>query len=151
MKTTRAISGTTFVLHSGAIVLAIAAAYPAQASAATAGIAQFAAGDVTLRRGATDDKLTKGKNIESGDVIETGAAGHAQIRFSDGGLVSLQPGTLFNIKKYADENDPKKDGFFVDLFRGSMRAVTGLIGKRSRENYQVTTQTATIGIRGSAF
>ncbi len=145
----------TFALRSSAvvlaIVLAIAAAYPATASAATAGIAQFAAGDVTLRRGGADDKLVKGRNLESGDVIETGAAGHAQIRFSDGGLVSLQPGTLFNIKKYADENDPKKDTFLVDLFRGSMRAVTGLIGKRNRDNYQVTTQTATIGIRGSAF
>jgi hypothetical protein len=32
-----------------------------------------------------------------------------------------------------------------------MRAITGLIGKRNRENYKVTTTTATIGIRGSGF
>ncbi len=32
-----------------------------------------------------------------------------------------------------------------------MRAITGLVGKRNRDNYQITTTTATIGIRGSAF
>jgi hypothetical protein len=32
-----------------------------------------------------------------------------------------------------------------------MRAITGLIGKRNRDNYKVTTTTATIGIRGSGF
>ena len=32
-----------------------------------------------------------------------------------------------------------------------MRAITGLIGKRNRDNYKLTTTTATIGIRGSGF
>ena len=32
-----------------------------------------------------------------------------------------------------------------------MRAITGLIGKRNRDNYRLTTTTATIGIRGSGF
>jgi hypothetical protein len=65
--------------------------------------------------------------------------------------VSLQPNTEFKIANYVDEADPKQDRFLVDLLRGSMRAITGLIGKRNRENYKVTTTTATIGIRGSGF
>ncbi|RZJ14894.1 MAG: hypothetical protein EON50_04185 [Acidovorax sp.] len=32
-----------------------------------------------------------------------------------------------------------------------MRAITGLIGKRDASNYKVTTPTAVVGIRGSAF
>jgi hypothetical protein len=89
--------------------------------------------------------------LQSGEAILTGNAGRAQVRFSDGGLVSLQPNTEFKIANYVDEADPKQDRFLVDLLRGSMRAITGLIGKRNRENYKVTTTTATIGIRGSAF
>ncbi|MCJ0763586.1 FecR family protein [Variovorax terrae] len=139
-----------FKLKNAMLMMALAAAYPLHGHAA-AGITQFTSGDVTLRRGAGTDPLTKGRDLESGDAIVTGPGGRAQIRFSDGGLVALQPNSQFNISNYADKNDPKQDSFFVDLLRGGMRAVTGLIGKRNRENFRVTTTTATIGIRGSAF
>jgi hypothetical protein len=136
-----------------ALSIVAAAAFPLQAMAAgSAGVAQFIAGDVNvLRANGKAEALAKGKALESGESILTGGAGRAQLRFSDGGLVSLQPNTEFKIANYVDEADPKQDRFLVDLLRGSMRAITGLIGKRNRENYKVTTTTATIGIRGSGF
>ncbi|CAN5725826.1 hypothetical protein BH11PSE7_BH11PSE7_04350 [soil metagenome] len=139
-----------YKLKNAVLMMALAAVYPMQSFAA-AGVAQFTAGDVSLRRGAGSDPLLKGKDIESGDAIVTGPNGRAQVRFTDGGLVALQPNSQFNISNYADKNDGKQDSFFVDLLRGGMRAVTGLIGKRNHDNYKVTTTTATIGIRGSAF
>jgi len=139
-----------FKLKNAALLMALAAVYPMTAHSA-AGIAQFTTGDVNVRRGNAAAPLSKGQPIESGDSIVTGGAGQAQIRFTDGGLVSLSPNSQFNISNYADANDPDKDSFAVSLFRGGMRAITGLIGKRNRDNYKVTTNTATIGIRGSAF
>jgi hypothetical protein len=142
-----------FKLQHTVLVMALAAIYPLQSSAApSAGVAQFIVGDVNVRRadGGTSP-LAKGNDIESGQAILTGAGGRAQVRFSDGGLVSLQPNTEFKVANYVDKADPKEDRFLVDLLRGSMRAITGLIGKRNRENYKVTTTTATIGIRGSGF
>jgi hypothetical protein len=35
--------------------------------------------------------------------------------------------------------------------KGGLRAVTGIVGKRSKDKYQVGTATATIGIRGTTF
>jgi hypothetical protein len=139
--------------QSAALALVVAAAFPAQVFAAgSAGVAQFIAGDVNvLRANGKTEALAKGKALESGESILTGTGGRAQVRFSDGGLVSLQPNTEFKIANYVDEADPRQDRFLVDLLRGSMRAITGLIGKRNRENYKVTTTTATIGIRGSGF
>lgn len=133
--------------------LAAAAAYSGSTAAATsAGIAQFTAGDVSLKRpDGSADPLVKGKDIESGQAIVTGATGRAQLKFSDGGVVSLQPNTEFKIVNYVDKLDAKEDRFLVDLLRGGMRAITGLIGKRNNNNYRVTTTTATIGIRGSGF
>jgi hypothetical protein len=142
-----------FKLQHSVLAMALAAIYPLQASAApSAGVAQFIAGDVNIRRadGGTAP-LVKGKDIESGQAILTGASGRAQVRFTDGGLISLQPNTEFKVANYVDKADPKEDRFLVDLLRGSMRAITGLIGKCNRENYKVTTTTATIGIRGSGF
>lgn len=139
-----------FKLKNAALVMALMAIYPLHVHAAS-GIAQFAVGDVNIRRGQTTAALNRGQQINSGDSIVTGRAGQTQIRFSDGGLVSLAPNSQFNIDKYADENKPEEDGFFASFLRGGMRAVTGLVGKRNRENYKITTTTATIGIRGSAF
>jgi hypothetical protein len=144
---------TTLNLRRSLLVLALSSIYPVMVSAATsAGVAQFIAGDVSVRTpdGKTD-ALLKGKDIESGQAIVTGVNGRAQVKFSDGGLISLQPNTEFKIANYVDQADPKEDRFLVDLLRGSMRAITGLIGKRNRANYKVTTTTATIGIRGSGF
>ena len=144
---------TAFKLRNSLLVLALTGIYPVVASAATsAGVVQFIAGDVNVRR--TDGQstpLVKGNDLESGQAIVTGATGRAQVRFSDGGLVSLQPNTEFKIASYVDKADPQQDRFLVDLLRGSMRAITGLIGKRNKNNYRVTTTTATIGIRGSGF
>lgn len=142
-----------FTLKHTLLVVALAAVYPMQALAAvSAGVAQFIAGDVNVRRSnGKTDPLVKGKDLESGQAILTGTNGRAQVKFSDGGLISLQPNTEFKIANYVDQADPKQDRFLVDLLRGSMRAITGLIGKRNRENYKVTTTTATIGIRGSGF
>lgn len=139
-----------FRLKNAVLLMALAAVYPLTALAA-AGVAQYAVGDVSVRRGPASLPVVKGQLIESGDNIVTGTSGQTQIRFSDGGLVSLAPNSQFNINRYADENDAGKDSFAVSFLRGGMRAITGLIGKRKSENYKVTTNTATIGIRGSAF
>ncbi|MDP1741487.1 FecR family protein [Polaromonas sp.] len=142
---------THFPLKHATLLIALSAVYPLQAHA-LAGVAQFTAGEVNLRQ--TDGRttaLTKGGDIDSGHAIVTGPNGRAQVKFTDGGLVSLQPNTEFKIASYVDQNDPKQDRFLVDLLRGSMRAITGLIGKRNRDNYKLTTTTATIGIRGSGF
>ena len=145
--------GATGQLPQTLLILALASTCPMLAGAETsAGIVQFIAGDVNVR--GVDGKITslqKGKDIESGQAIVTGANGRAQVRFSDGGLVSLQPNTEFKLANYVDKGDPREDRFLVDFLSGSMRAVTGLIGKRNRANYKIITSKSTIGIRGSSF
>ena len=39
----------------------------------------------------------------------------------------------------------------ISMFKGGLRAVTGLVGKRSKEKVKFATETATIGIRGTNF
>lgn len=139
-----------FPLKHAALLAALASAYPMQVLA-NAGVTQFAVGEVSLQRSTATAPLANGSRIESGDLITTGNTGRTQLRFTDGGMVSLQPNSQFKISRYADAGTAQQDSFLVDLARGGMRAITGLIGKRNRDNYKVTTTTATIGIRGSGF
>ena len=65
--------------------------------------------------------------------------------------MALYPDSQFTVTRYADGAGAGEDHFVVNLLRGGMRALTGLIGKRNPANYKVVTPTAVVGIRGSAF
>jgi len=133
-----------------ALLMDMVAAWPLTGLAA-AGLVQFTAGDVQLRRGDSLSRLAKGAELDGGDVVLTGTEGRAQIRFTDGGLVALYPDSQFTVTRYADGAGTGEDHFVVNLLRGGMRALTGLIGKRNPASYKVITPTAVVGIRGSAF
>lgn len=96
--------------------------------------------------------LSQRSTIESGDTINTERESFAQIRFSDGGQVTLKPNTSVKIEafRFAEEK-PQEDSFLYRLVKGGLRAVTGIVGKRSRDKYELGTATATIGIRGTTL
>lgn len=142
-------------------VQAQAQAQQAAADAAqikSAAVLQFASGEVSVKSGSGDvrsqrkgsDSILKGSRLHSGDAVMTGD-GMAQIRFSDAGKVAVYPNSSFEITRYVDAGDAKKDAFFSHLLKGTIRAITGKIGKRRRSNYRIATRTATLGIRGSSF
>jgi hypothetical protein len=87
--------------------------------------------------------------VRSGDRIRTGPDGFVQLRFADGALISLQPGSDFRVDAWI--YDAQQQRSFFELLQGSMRAVSGRIGKRNPEDWRLRTPTATIGIRGTAF
>ena len=87
----------------------------------------------------------------AGDTIET-RDGRVQFSLIDGGKISLQPNSIFKINKY--EFSGKEDGSeyaFMELVKGGLRTISGLIGHKNRERYQLKTTVATIGIRGTEY
>jgi hypothetical protein len=93
----------------------------------------------------------RGVAVQSGDTVDTGN-GRAQLRFTDGAYMSLQPQSKFRIDEYRFEGrtDGTERGFF-SLLSGGLRTITGLVGRTNKRNYQVTTSVATIGIRGTEY
>lgn len=97
--------------------------------------------------------LSEKSAVREGDVVTTGANTYAQIRFTDGGRITLRPDSQMRIEGYRfEERAPEKDNFLFSLIKGGMRAITGLISKRgNRDAYRLRTPTATVGIRGTDF
>jgi hypothetical protein len=97
--------------------------------------------------------LAKNSEVDQGDILTTEKGAYARIKFTDGGEVTLRPGTRLKIDSYAyDENAPEADSFVFSLLKGGLRTVTGLVGKRGNQNaYRLNTATATIGIRGTRY
>jgi FecR protein len=143
---------TSFRLNrSGMLLALISAAFAGEAAAATGGRVDFATAGATVAGSDGQQRpLAKGTELGTGDTVRTDAAARAQIRFTDGSYVSLQPNTEFAIKEYNYEGktDGSERGFF-GLAKGAMRTVTGLVGRVNRNRYQIATPTATVGIRGT--
>ncbi|HEX5804319.1 MAG TPA: FecR family protein [Azospira sp.] len=142
-----------FRLKNHALLMALAAAYPVLAHSAGAAKVDFAAGSVTAVGAAGAPRaLAKGAEIGSGDAVVTGDGGRAQLRFTDGSMVSLQPGSEFKVDDYQFSGTPDggEKGFF-SLLKGGLRTITGLVGRTNKSAYKVTTSVATIGIRGTEF
>jgi hypothetical protein len=121
--------------------------------AVAAGQVDFAIGKVeAVTADGSRRALSKGSQISEGDAINTAPGARVQLRFSDGGFVSLQPNTVFRVDQYNFKNktDGTEKGFF-SLLKGSLRAITGSIGHTNRDSYKVNTATATIGIRGTGY
>ena len=94
----------------------------------------------------------KGDNLYEGDSVATGANSNVQIRMVDEAIIWLRPNTEFKITKYrsTEHGDPKNEAA-LRLLAGSMRSVTGMIGKANPGDYKLSTPNATIGIRGTEF
>jgi hypothetical protein len=133
--------------RNGMLLALISAAFAGEAGAA-AGRVDFTTGGVTVSgQNGQARPLARGAELDSGDTVRTND-GRAQIRFTDGSYVSLQPNTDFAISDYKFEGKNDDRGFF-GLVRGAMRTVTGAVGRVNRNSYRITTPTATVGIRGT--
>ncbi|MGE0483925.1 MAG: FecR domain-containing protein [Gammaproteobacteria bacterium] len=108
------------------------------------GQVQATAGDGSVR------PLTRGDAIVPGDTVTT-RNGRTQLRFTDGGFAALQPNTEYKVEAYNfDGGADGSERSFMSLVRGSVRLVTGLIGRSNKQNFRLNTPVATIGIRGTS-
>ncbi len=118
---------------------------------AVAGKFQFVNGEVQVIDTAGKSRLAqKGGAIDEGETVSSAGNGFAQIKMEDGGFFAVRPDTQFKVDtfQFNGKEDGSEKGVF-SLIKGSLRSVTGLIGKKHKDNYKIQTATSTIGIRGS--
>lgn len=85
------------------------------------------------------------------DRLVTGVDSGAGVVLRDGTTLIVGPSSRLDLKDFHFDTTTQEGGMLVTLLRGSLRMVTGLIGKAHPEAVRVQTQTATIGIRGTDF
>ena len=130
-------------------MLALAAAAPS--CLAEAGLIQFVNGEAYIVRAAGGERVAqKGLQLDEGDTVVTRRGASMQLRMADQGLIAIRPDTRLKIEtyRYSGAEDGSERGV-LGLVRGGFRTLTGVIGRKNKQNYLVTTPTATIGIRGT--
>lgn len=114
-------------------------------------------GEVVFAKGAVSAKskdgairvLGKAFPIYQGDIITTGSKSFSVIKMIDDSRISIRPNTVFSFEDYSFNKG--RDSAVMRLFKGGLRAISGLISKRNPEVFKLNTSVATIGIRGTEF
>lgn len=90
--------------------------------------------------------------VEQGDTLLTEKETYAMIKLIDNSEITLKPNTSFVIEQFSyTAEQPDGDHAIFSLLKGGLRSVTGLLGKRNKERFEMKTPAATIGIRGTTF
>lgn len=92
--------------------------------------------------------LTVGTDLFIGDRIVTGDVGEVQIEFSEGTRLVVGPKSAMVLEDYLIRNDDTPGKFAINALSGTFRFVTG---NAPKDRYVITTPTATMGVRGTAF
>jgi hypothetical protein len=145
------------LLLSGPVALAQSA--PAANATSTQPLAAEHAGILKSVRGKVlllgADGITRpaqaGDPIAPIDRLQTEADSAASLVLRDGTMMVVGPSSRIDLKQFHFDSTTRDGGLLVSLLRGSLRMVTGLIGKAHSDAVRVETQTATIGIRGTDF
>ncbi len=113
-----------------------------------AGVANFAEGNVKVSDDHSTRGLAVGTVVREGQTIETAANSEVHVVFDDGAFLAVRPSSRVLIDK-AKITGGFDDSLSLKLLTGALRSVTGWIGKFDKKNYQLSTPTATVGIRGT--
>lgn len=96
--------------------------------------------------------LTRGSEFYEGDRLWTGPRTKAQIRFSDGAIMTLRPDTEFSVDEYEfDAANAANNKSLFTLVKGGFRTLTGLITRLRPDSYKVKTTYAIVGVRGTTY
>jgi hypothetical protein len=87
--------------------------------------------------------LSGGSTVYSKELVRTGDAGVAELRFHDNSNLSVGPKSSVRLDKFVYDPNKSASGVAVEATRGSFRFVTG-----SQSKSQVKTPYGTLGIRG---
>ncbi|MDC0933315.1 FecR family protein [Arcobacteraceae bacterium] len=107
-------------------------------------------GEAFIQRDTIKVPITLGITLQEKDTIITGKKAKIQLIFSDETIITIGKNSKFSVNEYLYE-DKKEPVAKFSMLKGTMRAITGNIGKIAPEKFTVTAKTATMGIRGTNF
>ena len=130
--------------------LAVLALFFVDVALAASAVATSTTGTVQFQTGTgTALPLRTGDEVRQGDTVSTGANSSAVLKFDDGQVAALTSNSRMTITSYRYDPATEAGNVFLSLVGGGMRAITGLIGRRTPTQVAYRASTATIGIRGT--
>jgi len=94
-------------------------------------------------------KLAKGDPVFLGDKVITGEQGYVRLKMIDEAVLDLRCFSIMVIEQYALNDTSRRS--ILNLLQGSLKKVTGQIGKMTQDVYELKTPVASVGVRGTEY
>lgn len=115
------------------------------------GYVKTAQGDAFVQRGAQQIAAEPGMPVMRGDRLLTEAGATLGVTLRDNTVLSIGPRSAISLSKFEFEPAENRYGFVVDIARGTLHYISGLIAKLSAESVSVNTPVASVAVRGTRF
>jgi len=139
---------------SASAILASAIAAMLCAAAAFAGaVVADVEGDVRVAAaGAKGRGIVPGQRVERGSLVTTAGGARVTLHFDDGMWAALHENSRLRIEGFSfRQQEPAADRAAFELLRGALRIITGELGRRNPEAFELRTPSVNIGVRGTDF
>jgi hypothetical protein len=131
-------------------LLALVAGLATQLALAGAAVVTTLNGSAQVQSGTEAARtLRQGDEVKQGDTVSTGADSGVVLKFDDGEVATLTANSRMTVTQYQYNAQSGSGNIQLSLVNGGMRAVTGLIGKKSPDKVSYRAGAATIGILGT--
>jgi hypothetical protein len=119
--------------------------------ASESGIVKTVRGQVLIERGSGKLEAKVGDPVQEGDRLVVQSNSSIGVSMSDETLLGIGPNSTLVIDRYSYDPVTREGKVETSILKGTLRYVTGLIGKANPQAIKIMTDNATIGIRGTEF
>jgi hypothetical protein len=133
------------------VIFSLFVAAAAFASDSSIGNVKTVSGKVSILRNNMPISPAIGEKIFLDDVLRTGPDSSIGVVFKDDTLISLGPDSSLVITKFLFSPSENKLSIVVNMFRGTLVYLSGIIAKLAPDAVRIETPVASIGVRGTKF
>jgi hypothetical protein len=108
-------------------------------------------GEVHVTQGDVRREAKPGGGVTETERIVTGPDGIAVLLLSDGTQLTVGPNSQVDLTRFQFDSTTQTGSLVVRVILGTIRMVTGVLGKLSPENIKVMTPSSTVSVRGTDF
>ena len=108
-------------------------------------------GNVQVGKGEVLRPAASGGGVAEAERIVTGPQGSAMLLLRDGTQITIGPNSQVDITRFQFDATTQTGSLTVQVLLGTIRMVTGLLGKLQPDNVKVQTPSSTVSVRGTDF
>jgi hypothetical protein len=132
-------------------ILASAALGSAWAQDLRSGTLKSVMGEVHVTKGHDRREAAPGGGVAETERIVTGPNGIAVLLLRDGTQLTVGPNSQVDLTRFQFDSTTQSGSLVVRVILGTIRMVTGVLGKLAPENVKVMTPSSTVSVRGTDF
>ena len=139
------------VLLNGALAFAFLIFMPVHAQDSRSGTFKSLQGSVSVKANQEVHLAKPGEPLQAGQRVTTGPGDAASVVLRDGTTIVIAPGSSIGLTNYEYDPVTQSGAMLIDVYNGSIRFISGWLGRTHPEAVKVRSPFAMTGIRGTDF